>query len=193
MEQRPGWEPSPGWYLDPADGRGERFWDGSHWTQQTRGARTRIDWRGIVGLLAFLVVLGGGFELWGRAEEHRLRPGLQKTLDQVIVPAELRLVSEDYSGNSWCLDACPTLTRRYSSPLTRQETYQVFAAELERLGYRCVRYCGEVDASADAWAQPSKQSPEISLQVRFTTDLDEYGGGGPKDASRPVHADLSVQ
>lgn len=130
--------------------------------------------------------------LWLRIEEDRLRPGLAKTLDEVRLSGGLRLVSEDYSGNSWCLDACPTLTRRYSSPLSREETYRVFAAELARLGYQCVRYCGQVDGSA--WRQPEKgeRASELFLAVHLITELDR-SDPFPKDASRSVHAGLSAQ
>jgi hypothetical protein len=96
-----------------------------------------------------------------------------------------------------CLDTCPTLARRYSSPLSREETHRAFTAELQRLGYQCVRDCGQVDGSS--WVQPGKgeRSPEFYLQVFLTTELDKYSPAYPsrlsKDASRPVHADLSVQ
>jgi uncharacterized protein DUF2510 len=198
-EQRRAGEPSPGWYLDPADSRQQRFWDGSQWTQQVRRVRTvrRKVLLAIGGLLAFWLVVVGILELWNRVEERRLRPGLAKTLDEVVLPAGLRLVGEGYGGNRWCFDACPTLSRRYSSPLSREETYRVFAAELERLGYECEGYCDP--AVATAWVQPGKgeRSPEVSLHVLLTTDLDKYSPDFPsrpsKDASRPVHADLSVQ
>jgi len=201
-EQQQAWEPLPGWYLDPADGRQLRFWDGSQWTQQVRPAKTRVGRPralliigGVVAAVAVLVgVLVGVLALAGRVEQHFVRPGLAKTLDQIVVPAELRLISEDYWGNWLCFDTCPTLTRRYSSPLPREETYRVFVAELERLGYQCVPRSGTVDGCA--WMQPEKgkQAPELYLDVRYTTDLqDRYGAPDPKDTSRPVHADLSVQ
>jgi hypothetical protein len=146
----------------------------------------------IAGLVAAVVVVVGVLVLWTRVEERRLRPGLEKTLDQVIVPAELRLLSEDHWGNRWCFDACPTLTRRYSSPLSMEETNRVFVTEFERLGYECIRYCGQLDGTA-TWAQPGKRSSELSVAIRLTTDLGKYGDADPKDASRPVHVDLSVQ
>lgn len=195
-EQRRAGEPSAGWYLDPADGRQQRFWDGSQWTQQVR--RARSNWRRALlvlgGLVAFWVVVFAFLALWFTLEEDRLRPGLAKTLDEVRFPGGLRLVSEGYMGNSWCLDVCPTLTRRYSSPFSQEETYQVFAAELERLGYQCIRDCGQVD-EGETWVEPGKgeRTPEFYLAVRLTTDLDRYAPDSPRDASRPVHTDLSVQ
>ncbi len=194
MTEQPAEAPSPGWYLDPTDGRQQRFWDGSEWTQQVRRARSH--WRRALLVLgvfvALWVVVVAFLFLWLRIEEDRLRPGLAKTLDEVRLSGGLRLVSEDYSGNSWCLDACPTLTRRYSSPLSREETYRVFAAELARLGYQCVRYCGQVDGSA--WRQPEngERASELFLAVHLITELDR-SDPFPKDASRPVHAGLSVQ
>jgi Protein of unknown function (DUF2510) len=125
-EQRRAGEPSAGWYLDPADGRQQRFWDGSQWTQQVR--RARSNWRRALlvlgGLVAFWVVVFAFLALWFTLEEDRLRPGLAKTLDEVRFPGGLRLVSEGYMGNSWCIDVCPTLTRRYSSPFSQEETYR---------------------------------------------------------------------
>ena len=106
----------------------------------------------------------------------------------------MRRVSEDYWGNAWCFDTCLTLTRRYSSPFSQQETYRVFATELERLGYQCVRDCGQVD-DGETWVQPAKgeRAPELYLAVRLTTDLDRYAPDSPRDASRPVHAELSAR
>jgi hypothetical protein len=48
----------------------------------------------------------------------------------------------------------------------------VVAAELRRLGYPCIRTCGQLDGSA--WVQPGKGqwSPELFLDVRFTADVD---------------------
>jgi hypothetical protein len=195
-EQQQAWEPLPGWYLDPADGRQLRFWDGSQWTQQVKPARTdrRRALLVLGGLVAFWVVVFAFLALWFTLEEHRLRPGLAKTLDEVRFPGGLRLVSEGYEGNSWCIDVCPTLTRRYSSPFSQEETYRVFAAELERLGYQCIRHCGEVD-DGETWVQPGKgeRAPELYLAVRLTTDLDRYDPDSPRDASRPVHAVLSAR
>jgi Protein of unknown function (DUF2510) len=196
--QRRAWEPLPGWYLDPAGGRQLRFWDGSQWTPQVRPARNerRTTLLVIGGLVAAFAVVAGFLFLLGVVEERRVRPGLEETLAAVLLPAEIRLVSEGYSG--WmCLDVCPTLTRRYSSPLSREETHRVFAAALERLGYQCFRVCGQVDEEGFAlqsfWEQPGKRSSQLHVDVRFTTDLDAYEPDPyPKDASSPVHADLSV-
>jgi hypothetical protein len=188
--------PSPGWYLDPADGRQQRFWDGSQWTPQVKRARSNRRRALLVlgGLVALFVVVFAVLSLWSRIQEDRLRPGLAKTLDAVVLPADMRRVTDFYWGNAWCFDTCLTLTRRYSSPLPREETYRVFAAELERLGYQCVRDCGQVDG--DWWAQPGKgeRAPELFLAVRLTTDVDrDVLEPQPKDAGRPVHADLSAR
>jgi len=197
-EQQQAWEPLPGWYQDPADGHQQRFWDGSQWTQQVRPAKTRTGMPRALLIIAVLVtavaVLFGVLELLDRVQERLLRPGLEKTLDEVVLPAELRPVTEYFEGVWGCFDMCPTLTRRYSSPLSTEETHRVVAAELQRLGYQCIRQCGQADESA--WVQPGKgqRSPELFLQVSLTTDVDRYAAvHHPKDPSRPVHADLSVQ
>ena len=31
------WEAPAGWYCDPKRGRGQRYWDGIGWTNETRG------------------------------------------------------------------------------------------------------------------------------------------------------------
>lgn len=198
-ERREAWEPVPGWYVDPAERRQQRFWDGSQWTQQVRpNKRLTGDRRNlillIIGCAAGLVAIGYGLlTLVERVEERSNRPGLEKTLNTVQLPADIRLVGEDYYS-VMCLDVCPTLTRRYSSPRSREETYQVFAAELERLGYQCrPSSCGQLDGSA--WVQPGEgeRSREFYLQVLFTTDLDADESVHAKDAGRAVHADLSLQ
>lgn len=58
----------------------------------------------IGGLVAAVAVLVGVLQLWDMIEERRLRRGQARTLDEIVLPAELRLVSEDYKGNRWCLD-----------------------------------------------------------------------------------------
>jgi hypothetical protein len=195
LEQQQAWEPLPGWYLDPADGRQLRFWDGSQWTQQVRPRNNKRSGLLIIGgVVAALALLFGTLELLDRVQERLLRPGLEKTLDEVVLPAELRPVTQYFWGVWGCIDVCPTLTRRYSSLLSREETHRMVAAELRRLGYQCIRTCGQLDSSA--WVQPGKgqRSPELLLDVRFTADVDRDAVVHyPKDPSRPVHVDLSVR
>jgi hypothetical protein len=35
--------PRPGWYLDPDGRECDRFWDGTHWTLQTRPKTEQLD------------------------------------------------------------------------------------------------------------------------------------------------------
>src|SRR5215472_8796565 len=37
MSTPPGSNPPPGWYPDPSGQPGQRYWDGSTWTEQTQG------------------------------------------------------------------------------------------------------------------------------------------------------------
>ena len=166
---QPGWgDHRPGWYLDPADGRQQRFWDGSQWTQQVkpaRGAKHRMLF--VIGGVVALVVGVGLFVLaldWSLTKVDRYR--LERKLDAIVLPADIRLVSQEHEG--WmCLDVCSTLRRRYSSRLSREQTHRVFAAELERLGYQCLAGCGQVDEVRSSWGRSGKQLPHIDVAADY--------------------------
>ena len=59
----------------------------------------------IGGLVAALALLFGTLELLDRVQERLLRPGLEKTLDEVVLPAELRPVTEHFWG-VWGASTC---------------------------------------------------------------------------------------
>jgi Protein of unknown function (DUF2510) len=168
-ERQPGWgELTPGWYLDPADGRQQRFWDGSQWTQQVKPVRGGRHGRrfvigvvaaAVVGLVVFILALD-----WALTTiDHRR---LDRKLDAIVLLADIQLESQEHTG--WmCLDVCSTLQRHYSSGLPEEQTHRIFVAELERLGYQCLEGCGRIDAVRSAWGRSARHLPHIDLEVGY--------------------------
>ena len=196
---QPGWgDRRPGWYLDPAGGRQQRFWDGSQWTEQVKpvARRRKHTTLLVIGVIAAFVAFLFGLD-WGLTAVDHYR--LDRRLNAIKLPADLQLVSQEHRG-FMCLDVCSTLWRRYSSPRSRAETHQVFTAELQRLGYQCLKGCGPVEEFRSSWRRPGKPGtrPRIDVDVDDTAvlpswDVKRYGTARPKDASRPVHVDIRLE
>jgi hypothetical protein len=87
---------------------------------------------------------------------------LKKRLDALALPPEITLIEEKLSGNDQCLDECLNLTRLYSSSKTTTETYRIFTAALERVGYRCSDHC---EAHLVSVFKKGSSEPDISLIV----------------------------
>jgi hypothetical protein len=204
----------PGWYPDPAGGPGRRFWDGARWANQVavptshpsranqRSRRIGLNIGlvvvgivavGVVAALAFLVVPPYV------AHDSEVRH-FRKTLD-AMAPSQVRLVSEDTGAVLLqCFDTCSYPTRRYSTPWSRKQTYETFAAALERFGYRCVRWCDGFDEMGRSyltrWQRPAGQPMTLQFTVDYANANDDLqcfkGGCDPRDSTRPAEAEISI-
>jgi hypothetical protein len=91
--------PPPGWYPDP-EGRGTRYWDGSHWTEHLAGLKATPPpppssnaWKfALAGLLLAVLAIGGCFIALDRGV-HEAKKELGKVLRRhAITAAQYRSV-----------------------------------------------------------------------------------------------------
>ena len=189
--------PPAGWYHDPA-GRGARYWTGTGWADAIRApvrrpGRTPARIWLVVAVLV-LVCVGSPCIGFGVTDSIQ-RGNLEKSLDSLAIPASMTLINQARSGNALCLEECNRLSRRYSSPLSKPDTFQIFAEALQRRGYHCTDWCtgtGEEGGSRiSRWVRAGR--PTINLDVFSTADPhDAAFVDPPLDATRQIHADLAT-
>ena len=196
----------PGWYPDPAGGPRRRYWNGAHWDDQVAAptpqpSRANQRWRRIgvgvvVGIGVVLAVLVVTPFVLHDFEVRRFRA----TLDALTLPPQIRLVREDRGLVVNCLDTCAYPTRWYSTPWSRKQTYQIFAAALERQGYQCVKVCDGFDAVGRSyltqWRRSTGQPATLRLTADYANANDDLqcfkGGCDPEDTTRPAEAEIST-
>src|SRR5436189_1579731 len=130
----------PGWYPDPAHSQQRRYWDGVRWGPVVMSAgrpRRRRWWIWLavaVAIAGFCVVapIVAVNSMLGRGSGE-----LTAAANALAFPPELTLVDEYSTGNRLCMEECVTLSRRYSSPWPKEDTYRAFAAAFTAAGYQC--------------------------------------------------------
>jgi hypothetical protein len=90
------------------------------------------------------------------------RETYRKALDAVVLPPDIRRVSEDSTGTALCLDECVRVQRTYRSAWSPERVYETFATELRRLGYRCSSFCEWAGRSA---ASSQWRGPKVSASL----------------------------
>ena len=190
----------PGWYPDPADSRQRRHWDGMRWGPVATPAgrpRRRLRWI----WLAVVVAAIAGFCIVAPivAVNSMLGPGsgeLIAAANALAIPPELTLVDEHSTGNRLCMETCVTLSRRYSSPWPKEDTYRAFAAALTAAGYKCASYCTGFDDDGYSRTATWHRVGGLTMTVFVFSTADPGGStwsqGARIDPVRQVHADLTV-
>jgi hypothetical protein len=114
-----------------------------------RSSRTRRIVLISLAVIALVVLaLVTWFAVW-MTSGHR---GLQRSLDQLQLPGQVRLVEHEQLGNPLCLDQCPMIQREYRSALDPAATGEAFAATLSGNGFSQVARDSEYrvfDATTD--------------------------------------------
>lgn len=150
-------------------------------------------WLTIVGVVIALCGIAPCAGFW--VSENLARHKLNSALDAVKLPADYKLINVNEDGNSLCLDICLSIGRRYSSPSTKDATYQVFTTALEQAGYRCTEGCTKIDTTRSmdsGWQRSDGQ--RLYLDVFSTADLERADSPWPTplDPTREVHAELAA-
>jgi hypothetical protein len=191
--------PPAGWYPDPG-GQGRRYWDGAQWSQVAaparRMSRARRVWLVAVPAAIIAVICVGLPVAFFVSMAGPSQGDLRKAADAVAIPAEFTLVDEYWIGNRICLDDCFHLYRRYSSPSSKQETYQIFAAALQKAGFQCTSFCEGFDGAGHSLYTTWLRSGEQTINLVVFSTADPAGAGlslrEPLDPARQVHADVQV-
>src|SRR5262245_28616990 len=133
---------------DPADGEGRRDDDidqreppAPAATPAGRPSRARRWVWATLAVVAGLAVAGVVTGVWLVERSTPSAGEYGDAVDALALPPEFTLISETEYGNALCLDECLRLDRRYSSPSSLDDTFQIVYDALRAAGYQCESPC----------------------------------------------------
>lgn len=132
-------------------------------------ALVRTAWRGRPGrdvatAIAAVLAAGLGLLVWGGSPPGHLLVSWH--LDDVELPADARSVAEHRSGNTWCFDTCPTISRTYRVP---GEPWAV-ADEMEEALRRAGLHVTRRDASGVSFSDGATGDVSLTVVIAPATD-----------------------
>lgn len=142
-------------------------------------ALVRTAWRGRAGrdiatAIAAVLAAGLGLLVWaGSPPGHVL---VSWHLDDIELPADARAVGAHRSGNTWCFDTCPTVSRTYRVEGEPGPVAAGMEAALRRSGLHVTHR----DASGTAFSDGGEGDVHVTVTV-----LPAYRGPATEDRPHP--------
>ncbi|MBW3659167.1 MAG: hypothetical protein KY457_11050 [Actinobacteria bacterium] len=132
-------------------------------------ALVRAAWRGRPGrdvatTVAAVLAAAVGLLVWGGSPPGHLLVSWH--LDDVELPADARFAGEHRSGNTWCFDTCPTISRTYRVPGEPRAVADDMHEALRRAGLHVTRR----DASGVSFSDGPAGDVNLTVDIAPATD-----------------------